>query len=817
MAFRKRLAAVLCFLTFFTAVPAAGAAELVTGQAFRGLDYPDKRLAGVSFADTRGHWAFLPILRLAALGVVRGRGGGLFDPGTAVTRFEALTLLGRAAGWDGTAIAGGNQGAVALPAAAWNLLTDREKAYTAEEWQQPAARQEVAAWVGKALGLTPVNTGLYPYLNAFKDGGEVDADLAPVVEAVLQRDLMAGVGAGTFAPRKSLTRAEMAALLDRLDGQFASLRGAARVEGQVLDRVETWAGSGEQVVTLRVATFAGPVINLEIKKDARGNSTADFILYKNGRLTLGRELAVGDTVRLFLQGDNVLLAETVSSSQPVSGTVLAAGEKELLLVDAVGRQYRYAVSPHVAVEGSGNVGSLLPGQPVTLTVQGGTVTRIVAAGTAATPAYSQGDSRVITGYLREINEAELIIVDTAGNERSVALAAAATISRSGSVLLPADLKRGDQVKVQVDGRGEALAVQVSGSSSRVGKIVRGKLDRVNPFDGKVVLRNTGEFFYGTWLAGDALKTLGLTREAAASLNGTGGGLLPSGNSFAGEVLVILGGSARGETGEAVVKAGASMRLLEGTLHALYLGSGEMLLEGYGDPIVFTGESVFVKNGRLVGVADLNAGDYVFVVAAAGPGAGQALLVFSEDVLPSSWRLYRGEIEAVTREGFTLEDVEEMGAAAGRPFDWEEAGESQEFELDWEPVIMGSSGSMSRSDFTYSRFTGDYEGYRAYVLVRGDVARGLLVLPRSDVGPAMTSLGRLQAVDRGAGTLTLTAARDWSAGYGRWQDRDEPLKLDARKALVVKGRSTAALEDLVPGDSLYVIHDQEQALVIAVMD
>ncbi|MGI6285533.1 S-layer homology domain-containing protein [Neomoorella humiferrea] len=762
-----RMTLLFTWLTLLLATVFCGetTGQPLNSQTLGGQAGAEGRLMAVQFADMEGHWARVPVMRLAGQGIISGRGDGRFDPEAPVTRIEALNLLGRAAGWEASTTGTGQnrQGASYLPAAAQKFLTTKEKAYTLADWQAPAARQEVAAWVGRALGLAPAGTAFLPALASFQDSGEVDGELAPMVEAVLQESLMAGVQAGIFAPRQAMTRAEMAALLDRLDGRLASLRGASRLEGQVVDRVETWTDGGGRIVTLRVATFGGPVVGLQIELGANGESLVDFLLYKNGALTLGRGLNVGDTVKLFLQGEKVLYAEASPGAFNIGGSAASA-----------------------------------------------------INGPTATPAYNQGDIRMVNGYLREINDDKLVVVDGAGNERSVAITGTTTIIRSGHILLPDDLKTGDQVKVQMDGRGRALTVQVGNDTNRLGRVLRGKVDRVNPLDGKIVLRDTGEFFYGTWLPGDSLKTLKLSRDAVASLFGSGGSLGVAAGGFNGEVLTVLEDGTGSDTATAVTKAGASMRLYEGTLEDLYLGSGEMFLEGEDKPLLLTNDTIFIKNGQKVAAADFKAGDYVFMVAA-GPGTGQALMVYGTDVLPASWRLYRGEIEEVKKEGFTLYDVEVMGYGSGRPFDWEETEDDKDFNLDWEPVIMGQGGEMSRDDFTAGRFTGDYEGDYAYVLARGNTAHGLLVLPDDAVGPTMTSLGRLKGIDRDDGTVTLTAVRDWSTGYGRWQDRDEDLELDARRALVLKGRKIGAPEELVPGDVLYVVHDGRQALVLMVAD
>lgn len=46
-----------------------------------------------AFGDIAGHWAEEAISELAAMGIVNGRGGGVFAPNEAVTRAEAATMV----------------------------------------------------------------------------------------------------------------------------------------------------------------------------------------------------------------------------------------------------------------------------------------------------------------------------------------------------------------------------------------------------------------------------------------------------------------------------------------------------------------------------------------------------------------------------------------------------------------------------------------------------------------------------------------------------------------------------------------------------
>lgn len=60
---------------------------------------PDFSSATFSDVETE-HWAFEYVETMAALSLVNGRGGGLFDPGANMTRGEFVTVLGRLFGVD---------------------------------------------------------------------------------------------------------------------------------------------------------------------------------------------------------------------------------------------------------------------------------------------------------------------------------------------------------------------------------------------------------------------------------------------------------------------------------------------------------------------------------------------------------------------------------------------------------------------------------------------------------------------------------------------------------------------------------------------
>ncbi|HHW39486.1 MAG TPA: S-layer homology domain-containing protein, partial [Bacillales bacterium] len=147
--------------------------------------YADTIYRSANFSDIKGHWARVPIYRMAALGVVRGDGQGRFRPEGTLTREEALALVLRIAGLEADAQVAAEVLAQnprtrrpqnsQMPATAeqfWadgyiqvaanrGIITPAEQADLLNNRNRPAQRQEVAAWLSKALELPAVySTGI---------------------------------------------------------------------------------------------------------------------------------------------------------------------------------------------------------------------------------------------------------------------------------------------------------------------------------------------------------------------------------------------------------------------------------------------------------------------------------------------------------------------------------------------------------------------------------------------------------------------------------------------------------------------------------
>ena len=224
----------------------------------------------IAFTDMDGHWSEEVVTRLANEFVVQGDGNGKFSPDRSVTRAEFLKMVMDAAGIVGHAYREGEcldakqedwfcyyvQGAAdkgIIPVEMTGIednyfttqafagletvtktlaeATEDKEAVTADVYSYeggkfngntPITREEMAALVMNCMSYKMKNASDWDMSSysaskdTFKDIAEVSPSYANAVEAAYMHGFINGMGDGTFAPKKGLTRAEAAVVVDRL-------------------------------------------------------------------------------------------------------------------------------------------------------------------------------------------------------------------------------------------------------------------------------------------------------------------------------------------------------------------------------------------------------------------------------------------------------------------------------------------------------------------------------------------------------------------------------------------------------------------------
>ncbi|MDY3285276.1 MAG: S-layer homology domain-containing protein [Eubacteriales bacterium] len=179
-----------------------------------------------AFSDMDGHWASGSANALYRAGVISGieKSGKLcFEPGASATREQAAVMLVRALGIDTSADPAALDFADADEISDWARDSVRALAAlgimrgtvrdgkTVFEPQSPVTRAEIATLLGRTL-----ERGYAESPDAFTDGASIGVWARPYVAVMRAMGVLTGYGDGSFRPNASVTRAELAVMLDRL-------------------------------------------------------------------------------------------------------------------------------------------------------------------------------------------------------------------------------------------------------------------------------------------------------------------------------------------------------------------------------------------------------------------------------------------------------------------------------------------------------------------------------------------------------------------------------------------------------------------------
>ncbi|MDQ0871791.1 spore germination protein YaaH [Paenibacillus sp. V4I3] len=185
-------------------------------------DYYSLWSDGFYFADMQKHWALADVLTAANRGWMLGIASDRFAPDAALTRAEAATIIVRVLGLKGEASSVLSASFSDVPATHWAWQDIRLakqsgliQGISSDRFapDQIMTREQMSVLLSRALQLTSQAGGGA----AAKGFTDVPAGSwsAGAIAAMSSNGLVDGFADGTFRPRASLTRGEMAALLSR--------------------------------------------------------------------------------------------------------------------------------------------------------------------------------------------------------------------------------------------------------------------------------------------------------------------------------------------------------------------------------------------------------------------------------------------------------------------------------------------------------------------------------------------------------------------------------------------------------------------------
>lgn len=439
-----------------------------------------------SFRDwDAGFWGNEALARMVVKGVIKGNSDGTIAAVRPVTRLEAAIMLARLldlpapelpygefklkAPWGEIKIenAGGKfeikveargegefkfEDSNAVPA--WGraaILTALQEGFLIFDGARlnplaPLNRLEAAIMLVKAAGLDAEARDRAGADLPFADAGSIPDRLQGYIAIAVEKGFVKGYEDGTFRPHKILTRAEWAALLDRLDRQGAPVSADGRqVKGTV---------TGVTVGAAPAIAMTTPVFPNGVTYPV--DDTAVF--YKGGQAITIADLAAGDNVIVNLSPERTILMVTVHNvARTVAGTVTAytapaAGAAGSIAIQGAAGA---AATTHVVTAGTAVT---LDGRPATLAdIRVGDRVELTLEGAALTRIAIKAEVRTVTGTLAAVTPGAggalptLSVTGPNNTTATYAVADHATLAEAGGgALTLADLHAGDQLSLRVE-------------------------------------------------------------------------------------------------------------------------------------------------------------------------------------------------------------------------------------------------------------------------------------------------------------------------------------------------------------------------------
>jgi len=213
--FKKSLFTLLLTMVLILGIAAASYADPGKGKGNWKVKSQVKWKA-VQLKDVNSHWAAQSIQAMCSYGIILGYPDLTFRPNVPVTKYEAIMMISRAAGFNGTFDSDRSWGSDVPSwmtdclnfAVSEGILTEDEASDL--NGLAPAKRYEVAVWAIRAIGLEQDNQF------SFQDLDEIPYFARPYVGGMYKHGYMIGYSGKYFQPNKPVTRAEMATVLYRI-------------------------------------------------------------------------------------------------------------------------------------------------------------------------------------------------------------------------------------------------------------------------------------------------------------------------------------------------------------------------------------------------------------------------------------------------------------------------------------------------------------------------------------------------------------------------------------------------------------------------
>ncbi|WP_069650531.1 S-layer homology domain-containing protein [Caloranaerobacter ferrireducens] len=707
-----------------------------------------------------------------------------------------------------------------------NQLREKiEKKYT---WKKPADREQVAIWVSRILDLKPIYGQAQQKIYNLKDWQKIKTTNIPIIEALLQKGVMKGDDRGYFNPKGYLKRAEMAKLLDNIFEDFL-LKQGYKIGTGLVERIDKNYQIDEKTTIekkiFRIKDDDNNILNFIAQESEDDVYDRGFLVYKNGSLTKYNELNEYDYIKYYINPQNNVVFVEILNNIPVllDGTVEKIGDNQITIRDYLDDIHSFNIIPGVDIRVNNNkakLSDLLYGQDVTLTISGGKVIKIDGYIDIEEEGYIHPGDRIFIGKVLYIDSQDnklTLLKDN--NEYEFIIKPYVPVIKGDTNINLSSIKEGDIVKLEFDQYEGNMPVKVNvyTDDRQFENIIKGKLDFVNLVRNEIILSNVFYYEHAKWLYKDESMKLSLDSDVDIYFDGLN---IPKENlkQYLGKEVYLATDKKYGkeEAFKIILKNGYE-RNYYNSIQDIAYGQNKIKVD-YNEIYYDSKSTIIIKDGRVIHPYNLNKGDDIYVISQ-GKDKYTAALISVENIPSTGLVIYRGRIDEIGEYKFELDDYDVL-----KDNNWDFSTKQISFDISEDTKILDTRNDnpieVSIKDFTNSRFLEDkysinsyYRKY-AYVVKYDDMTIAMNVIDEN-TNPKIITVADVDNVDKINKNITLKNIKDWNEFKGIWNINNATFTLDVNKALIIKEGQNITINDISPGDSLYILRNNNVGYIVVV--
>jgi hypothetical protein len=268
------------------------------------------------------------IVRMSTLGVAKQYGDKKYYPAEDVTGYEALGFLVRMVGNEANVMQNvyAQTGTSSTPAQVEQLMN---QAYLNEATalgiinagetiglNKAVNKETIMVWLGRALGRQAVFNQEAVF--SFNDWMQVNPNYRALIETMIADGLASVNNDGSFGPKDTVSRSEMAVIAKTGFETLYDTRGISSGFGLVIGVKEDTIYEDDNTITRKTITVKntdGTVTNLLAEKHTKGNRNYNFVVYKNGYVSDQQAITLGDEIEYILDNNEVKYLQVMSTDQ----------------------------------------------------------------------------------------------------------------------------------------------------------------------------------------------------------------------------------------------------------------------------------------------------------------------------------------------------------------------------------------------------------------------------------------------------------------------------------------------------------------------